>query len=111
MLSQSDIFNRLPISNEQKAQLYDALLQEQRDQTKEPNMVPCEFPKVTNMSPCEIPEILNWDIGPDSLNDEPHTEPEYPGNSSQTPVEQVDHSQVGSLERDLAKETESAERR
>ena len=100
MLSQSYIFDRFPISNEQKAQLYDAMLQEQRDQTK-----------MTIVSTCGFPEISNWDIGPDSLNDEPHTEPECPGNSSQTPVEPIDHSQADSPERDPATETEFVERR
>ena len=111
MLSQSDIFNRLPISNEQKAQLYDALLQEQRDQTKVSNITPCEFSKISEKRSCEIPEISNCDIGPDSLNDEPHTEPECPGNSSGKRVEPIDHSQADSPERDPATETEFVEHR
>ena len=100
ILSQSDIFNRLPISNDQKAQLYDALLQEQRDQTN-----------VTNVVPCEFPEISNCYLGPDSLNDEPHTELECPANSSQTHVEPIAHSQVGSPERGQSTETEFVEHR
>ena len=125
MLSQSDIFNRLPISNEQKAQLYDALLKEQRDQTKEPNMVPCKFPKEPNIVPCEFPkvrekrscdfpEISNCGLGssgPDSLNDEPHTEPGCPGTSSGKRVEPIAHSRAGSPERDLVKGTEFVEHR
>ena len=100
MLSQSDIFNRLPISNEQKAQLYEALLQEQRYQTKVKNMLPCEFPKVTI---CHL--------GPDSLNDEPHRELECPANSSGTRVEPVAHSRAGLPERGRSTETEFVERR
>ena len=103
MLSQSDIFNRLPISNEQKAQLYDALLQEQRDQTRIPNMESSKFPDISN---CDL-----GSSGPDSLNDEPHTEPECPGNSSGKRVEPIAHSQADSPERDPAKETEFVEHR
>ena len=103
MLSQSDLFNRLPSSNEQKAQLYDALLQEQRDQTKGDNLSPCEFPKIaTNCHPRG---------GPDSLNDEQHKELECPANSSQTHVEPIAHSQAGLPERGQSKETEIVERR
>ena len=111
MLSQSDIFNRLPISNEQKAQLYDALLQEQRDQTKVSNITPCEFSKISEKRSCEIPEISNCDIGPDSLNDEQHREPACPGNSSQMPVETIAHSRADSPERGQSKETEFVEHR
>ena len=111
MLSQSDIFNRLPISSEQKAQLYDALLQERRDQTKIPNMESLEFPKVREKRSCEIPEISNCYLGPDSLNDEPHTEPECPGNSSGKRVEPIDRSRADSPERDPATETEFVEHR
>ncbi len=122
MLSQSDIFNRLPISNEQKAQLYDAMLQEQRDQTKMTIVSTCGFPKVTNCHlvdqtkigekrSCDFPEISNCHLGPDSLNDEPHTGPECPGNSSGKRVEPIAHSQVGSPERGQSTETEFVEHR
>ena len=64
MLSQSDIFNRLPISNEQKAQLYDALLQEQRHQTKMTNMSSCEFPKISEKRSVSHVQTRRW---PDQL--------------------------------------------
>ncbi len=99
MLSQSDIFNRLPINNEQKAQLYEAILQEQRDQQDD------------NLRSCEFPGISNCHLGPDSLNDELHTGPECPVNSSGTRVEPIAHSQVGSPERGQSTETEFVERR
>ena len=100
------------------------MLQEQRHQTKVDNLSSCEFPTVANIVPCEFPkigekrscyfpEISNCDLGsgPDSLNDEPHTEPECPGNSSQTPVEPIAHSRADSPERGQSTETESVEHR